>query len=301
MGEKDRSRRSSAHERQKESESLFDKLLTVSVDLPARSLSKKSPGSSKSPSGVSLKSPGGSLLKSPAGALRSPGLSKSPNCSKSPIESQKSPISHRSPMISPGAKPTYLLAHAFDKSGREAEKIHRAQELSMKDQDRCQKEKEKQCKEAKPFVKENTNSLLAKEVSKEKFNSEKSTEEVNIAPNDMLKDRKDFVKDRKDMLKDRKEMVKDKKEIVKDCVNKEMAKDKKDMGKDRKDIMKDRKDIMKDRKDILKDRKDMAKDRKDTIKEKPEALKDKQDNDADISTMRTKALQNTSETRAVTP
>merc|ERR1712154_315540 len=40
-----------------------------------------------------------------------------------------SPGSHRSPLISPGGKPTYLLAHMHDKAAsREAEKIHRAQE-----------------------------------------------------------------------------------------------------------------------------------------------------------------------------
>ena len=35
-------------------------------------------------------------------------------------------------MISPGGKPTYLLAHMHDKAAsREAEKIHRAQEREM--------------------------------------------------------------------------------------------------------------------------------------------------------------------------
>merc|ERR1719319_676597 len=196
--EKDRSRRSSAHERQKESESLFDSLLTVNVDLPARTGSKKSPGSLKSPGGVLLKSPGGSMLKSPVAALRSPGLSKSPSSSKSPVESQKSPISHRSPMISPGAKPTYLLAHAFDKSSRDAEKIHRAQELSMKDQDRSHKEKEKQSKvvekapkEVKTAAKENSGSMLVKEVAKEKSNSESSQQEVSLAVKEISRDKQE--------------------------------------------------------------------------------------------------------------
>merc|ERR1712130_326176 len=42
--EQERNRRLSAHDRQKESENLFDSLLTVNVDLPAKSTSWKSPG-----------------------------------------------------------------------------------------------------------------------------------------------------------------------------------------------------------------------------------------------------------------
>merc|ERR1711971_983217 len=56
-----------------------------------------------------------------------------------------SPGTHRSPLVSPGGKPTYLLAHMFgggDRSAREAEKIHRAQEREMhkKGSDRITKE-----------------------------------------------------------------------------------------------------------------------------------------------------------------
>merc|ERR1711874_232366 len=152
---KERNRCASAHERQKGSESLFDSLLTVNIDPPARTGSKKSPSSLKSPS------------------LKSPGLSKSPGGLKSPLEGQKSPISHRSPMISPGAKPTYLLAHTFDKSSREAEKIHRAQDLLIKDQDRSHKEKEKNNKQTENLykevkqVKKVSDLLIVKEVAKE--------------------------------------------------------------------------------------------------------------------------------------
>merc|ERR1712025_1473303 len=111
--DKDRSRHTSAHDRQKENENLFDSLLTVNVDLPSRTVPRKSPG------GTALKSPG--CLKSPS--TKSPGKSSTPTVS---------PGSHRSPMISPGGKPTYLLAHMHDKAAsREAEKIHRAQEREM--------------------------------------------------------------------------------------------------------------------------------------------------------------------------
>ena len=107
----ERSRRLSAHERQKQSENLFDSLLTVNVDLPPK---------------VSRKSPGGSL-KSPVSS-KSPGMKSGGKYS----ESQKSPGSHRSPLISPGGKPTYLLAHAFNMAAhREAEKRHKAQEKEM--------------------------------------------------------------------------------------------------------------------------------------------------------------------------
>merc|ERR1719278_1106077 len=118
--ELERNRRLSAHDRQKESENLFDSLLTVNVDLPAKSTSWKSPGGSvKSPNKVS------------------PGVAKT--------QSSGSPGSHRSPLVSPGGKPTYLLAHMFgggDRSAREAEKIHRAQEREMhkKGSDRITKE-----------------------------------------------------------------------------------------------------------------------------------------------------------------
>merc|ERR1711963_125754 len=87
----ERNRRLSAHDRQKESENLFDSLLTVNVDLPAKSTSWKSPGGS-------LKSPN---VKSPNKV--SPGVAKT--------QSSGSPGSHRSPLVSPGGKPTYLLAH----------------------------------------------------------------------------------------------------------------------------------------------------------------------------------------------
>merc|ERR1711972_53905 len=64
---------------------------------------------------------GGTMLKSPN--LKSPNKAGTPTVS---------PGSHRSPMISPGGKPTYLLAHMHDKAAsREAEKIHRAQEREM--------------------------------------------------------------------------------------------------------------------------------------------------------------------------
>merc|ERR1719220_1546252 len=123
--EQERNRRLSAHDRQKESENLFDSLLTVNVDLPAKSTSWKSPGGS-------LKSPN---VKSPNKV--SPGVAKT--------QSSGSPGSHRSPLVSPGGKPTYLLAHMFgggDRSAREAEKIHRAQEREMhkKGSDRITKE-----------------------------------------------------------------------------------------------------------------------------------------------------------------
>merc|ERR1719319_915938 len=127
-----RHRRLSAHDRQKESENLFDSLLTVNVDLPARPPlgSWKSPGGGlKSPS---VKSPGKSSV-SPGKALASPG-----KAAVSPGGS------HKSPLVSPGGKPTYLLAHMFggDRSAREAEKIHRAQEREMhkKGSDRISKE-----------------------------------------------------------------------------------------------------------------------------------------------------------------
>merc|ERR1711990_1199011 len=123
--EQERNRRLSAHDRQKESENLFDSLLTVNVDLPAKSTSWKSPGGS-------LKSPN---VKSPNKV--SPGSARTPNSG--------SPGTHRSPLVSPGGKPTYLLAHMFgggDRSAREAEKIHRAQEREMhkKGSDRITKE-----------------------------------------------------------------------------------------------------------------------------------------------------------------
>merc|ERR1712088_99168 len=123
--ELERNRRLSAHDRQKESENLFDSLLTVNVDLPAKSTSWKSPGGS-------LKSPN---VKSPNKV--SPGSARTPNSG--------SPGSHRSPLVSPGGKPTHLLAHMFgggDRSAREAEKIHRAQEREMhkKGSDRITKE-----------------------------------------------------------------------------------------------------------------------------------------------------------------
>merc|ERR1711936_90809 len=65
--ELERNRRLSAHDRQKESENLFDSLLTVNVDLPAKPTSWKSPGGS-------LKSPN---MKSPNKV--SPGSARTPN------------------------------------------------------------------------------------------------------------------------------------------------------------------------------------------------------------------------------
>ena len=98
--EVDRHRRLSAHDRQKESENLFDSLLTVNVDLPARP-----PGSWKSPGG-SLKSPS---VKSPGKSSVSPGKALA-----SPGKASVSPGgTHKSPLVSPGGKPTYLLAHMF--------------------------------------------------------------------------------------------------------------------------------------------------------------------------------------------
>ena len=91
--ELERNRRLSAHDRQKESENLFDSLLTVNVDLPAKPTSWKSPGGS-------LKSPN---MKSPNKV--SPGSARTPNSG--------SPGTQRSPLVSPGGKPTYLLAHMF--------------------------------------------------------------------------------------------------------------------------------------------------------------------------------------------
>merc|ERR1712038_689294 len=87
--ELERNRRLSAHDRQKESENLFDSLLTVNVDLPAKPTSWKSPGGS-------LKSPN---MKSPNKV--SPGSARTPNSG--------SPGTQRSPLVSPGGKPTYLL------------------------------------------------------------------------------------------------------------------------------------------------------------------------------------------------
>ena len=137
----ERSRRLSAHERQKQSENLFDSLLTVNVDLPSKSSRKspggglKSPASAKSPGLFSAKSPGLSSAKSPGlssakspgqASAKSPGLAsaKSPGVKSGskPSEAQKSPGSHRSPLLSPGGKPIYLLAHTFNKSASRDEK-----------------------------------------------------------------------------------------------------------------------------------------------------------------------------------
>ncbi|MCP3664998.1 MAG: hypothetical protein GY696_21290, partial [Gammaproteobacteria bacterium] len=106
--EPERTRHLSAHERMKQSENLFDKLLTVNVDESVR---------------LPKKSPGGSSTKSP-GSAKSPGQRLS--------ESQKSPGSHKSPLLSPGGKPTYLLAHAFlSRASKEAEKRHKEQEKEL--------------------------------------------------------------------------------------------------------------------------------------------------------------------------
>merc|ERR1712098_670248 len=92
MGSKDSYEKPvSSKERQKDSEKMFDSLLTINVDCQSKSSSKKSPN-----------------LKSPTKSL-SPGTSKSP-------------------LISPSGKPTYLLAHMHNKSSMQAEKMHRAQE-----------------------------------------------------------------------------------------------------------------------------------------------------------------------------
>ena len=123
----ERSRRLSAHERQKQSENLFDSLLTVNVDLPSKS-SRKSPGGGlKSP--ASAKSPGLSSAKSPGlASAKSPGLKSG----SKPSEAQKSPGSHRSPLLSPGGKPIYLLAHTFNKSAGRDEKRPKEQETILK-------------------------------------------------------------------------------------------------------------------------------------------------------------------------
>ena len=93
------------------SDKMFDSLLTINVDCPSKQSSKKSPSS---------------LAKSP-GSLKSPG--KSGGSAGTTL----SPGSHRSPLISPGGKPTYLLAQMHDKlASMEAEKIHRAQEKESK-------------------------------------------------------------------------------------------------------------------------------------------------------------------------
>ena len=98
------------HERQRETDKMFDSLLTINVDCQSSKQTSK-----KSPSCSSLKSPGN---------IKSPG--KSASNASGPL---LSPGSHRSPLISPGGKPTYLLAHMHDKAASmEAEKIHRAQE-----------------------------------------------------------------------------------------------------------------------------------------------------------------------------
>merc|ERR1719239_1987131 len=125
--ELERSRRLSAHERQKQSENLFDSLLTVNVDLPSKS-SRKSPGGGlKSP--ASAKSPGLSSAKSPGlASAKSPGLKSG----SKPSEAQKSPGSHRSPLLSPGGKPIYLLAHTFNKSAGRDEKRPKEQETILK-------------------------------------------------------------------------------------------------------------------------------------------------------------------------
>jgi hypothetical protein len=119
--EGERMRHLSAHDRMKQSDNLFDKLLTVNVDDSAR-LPKKSPG------GTIAKSPGGTMAKSPGCTMaKSPGTAKSPG--QRLTESQKSPGSHKSPLLSPGGKPTYLLAHAFNiRASKEAEKRHKEQE-----------------------------------------------------------------------------------------------------------------------------------------------------------------------------
>merc|ERR1711972_1311983 len=62
-----------------------------------------------------------------ASSKKSPNL-KSPNKSLAPGTS-KSPGSSKSPLISPSGKPTYLLAHMYNKAASmQAEQIHRAQE-----------------------------------------------------------------------------------------------------------------------------------------------------------------------------
>merc|ERR1719431_1359511 len=164
--DKDRSRHTSAHERQKENENLFDSLLTVNVDLPSRTVPRKSPG------GTALKSPG--CLKSPS--TKSPGKSSTPTVS---------PGSHRSPMIYPGGKPTYLLAHMHDKAAsREAEKIHRAQEREMQKRgsDKVSKESfktKKDVPEASTKKSEDSSNKLSKTKEERKFDD--SSENSNKA------------------------------------------------------------------------------------------------------------------------
>merc|ERR1712029_567369 len=98
-----------------------------------------------------------------------------------------SPGSHRSPMISPGGKPTYLLAHMHDKAAsREAEKIHRAQEREMQKRgsDKVSKESfktKKDLTEASTKKNEDPSNKLSKTKEERKFNdvSENSIKAVD--------------------------------------------------------------------------------------------------------------------------
>ena len=172
----ERSRRLSSHERQKQVENLFDSLLTVNVDLPAK-MSRKSPGGLKSP--ASAKSPG---IKS--GKLTEP---------------QKSPGSHRSPLLSPGGKPTYLLAHTFNKmANKEAEKRHKEQEtktnrlkvVEKKEVPKPRVESLASGSSLKPILKNTGDepAVLAKspgvEVGEEKVKSKPTIESVKSESND---------------------------------------------------------------------------------------------------------------------
>ena len=104
----EKSQQISTQEKQKDTDKMFDSLLTINVDCQSKAASKKSPNTVKSPG--SQKSPG---KAGSAGPLLSPG-------------------NHRSPLISPSGKPTYLLAQMHDKAASmQAEKIHRAQEEKM--------------------------------------------------------------------------------------------------------------------------------------------------------------------------
>ena len=148
-----------SQDRKKETDKMFDSLLTINVDCQSRPSSKKSPGCS------SLKSPGG--LKSPgkAGPLLSPG-------------------NHRSPMISPSGKPTYLLAHMHDKArSMEAEKIHREQERGMhkRGTEKVSKEGSKLSKKDSVVIEKKT-----EKISKLKEHPEKSSEDNHLNDSPMI-------------------------------------------------------------------------------------------------------------------
>ena len=154
------------HERQRETDKMFDSLLTINVDCQSSKQTSK-----KSPSCSSLKSPGN---------LKSPG--KSASTASGPL---LSPGSHRSsPLISPGGKPTYLLAHMRDKAASmEAEKIHRAQE-SRELQKRVTEKVPKDC------FKTRKDSTEAAPKRVDKHNKSQDDIEVNLDLASMLKETK---------------------------------------------------------------------------------------------------------------